>query len=72
MDINGYQPTNAGTFMDTIFIIILIILFVFYFIKDIRDSGVDAYKIGYYEQILKDLGVDITDVKNMKFKDILR
>jgi hypothetical protein len=47
-------------------IIMITVIIAASFIKMCKDT----YKIGYYEQKLKNRGVDITHVENMSFMDI--
>ena len=52
--------------MAVILVIQLILL-----IKFMRDDAVQMYKIGYYEEKLKNRGVDISHVENITLKEIL-
>ena len=40
-------------------------------VKFMRDDAIQMYKIGYYEQKLKNRDVDISSVENITLKDIL-
>ena len=54
--------------MEFILLIVVIILSLIC----LRAGMIQSYKIGYYEQKLKDRNVDMDKVKNMKFLDIWR
>ncbi len=45
--------------------IILLISALIFAVLSLRSGMIAAFKIGYYEQKLKDRGVDISEVKNI-------
>jgi len=56
--------------MDLIFTLSIIALF--FSLLVLRKGMIDSFKISYYEQKLKNRGVDISSVSNITLLDILR
>ena len=52
--------------------IILGFLLVIFAILSLRDGIIKSFKISYYEQKLKNIGVDISSTKNVGLIDILK
>jgi hypothetical protein len=54
--------------MQVILLITVLVVSLLY----LRTSMINSFKIGFYEQKLKNRGVDIVKVENMSFLDIWR
>jgi len=50
----------------------LIALIIFACILYLRESAINSYKIGYYEQKLKNKNVDISHVENINFRGVMK
>lgn len=53
-------------------IIVLSLLILVFALISLRKGMIDSYKIGYYEQRLKNKDIDISHVENMTLLDIWR